>query len=564
MPGLYPTPLASGIQGAMEGYDFADRILSRQDDRDLREREMALREQEAGDMRQYRQGLIANNQLEQEANRMKLDQARREQAAVQIFGIVGDQSTGQLKPYDQWDQSSLNALVPVLNRYKIGNDLLTVNPKVNKEAPINRIIRDPNGNVAVMLNMADGTTAPMTENRTNPGDPGYEQDKPLVFDLPTLHAAIHSEISGEVTPSPKEIRKANQEREQENLKFRRDVFRDDRKGLNAMAREEVRGEYGLARERMKGDGKNTEFKFDPGRFEKAYEQSSSPPEKPADEFDTDAMGQYQAKLQKWKEGRKEALSEIQNLMRLNRLTMDEAISLRKPQNFFHGVDDEGKTRFPGQYVEGFLAQDENGQTRLYYTAVRDPKTGEDVTPKGGAKTGLIGAAMEKEGQDYGYGKRPDGTNKGKGYFGELKRPDGDISTELSVTVNLDGKDMDIPTIVPTLNKQEIDTLLSLKPDQKIPQSIIDKAKAHAKKRLAAGKSPFAGPGEEAKPPAAQGGLAAATSLSGNAEADRFLSGLSGNRSPGLASTADRTKQVLDEYQRQQLLEKVKKEVKPWR
>ena len=36
-----------------------------------------------------------------------------------------------------------------------------------------------------------------------------------------------------------------------------------------------------------------------------------------------------------------------------------------------------------------------------------------------------------------YGKRTDGTNKGAGYFGELKRPDGSVSTEISVGVGFD-------------------------------------------------------------------------------------------------------------------------------
>jgi hypothetical protein len=37
-----------------------------------------------------------------------------------------------------------------------------------------------------------------------------------------------------------------------------------------------------------------------------------------------------------------------------------------------------------------------------------------------------------------YGNRPDGSKKGRGYFGEIKRPDGAVSTELSVSVEFDG------------------------------------------------------------------------------------------------------------------------------
>jgi hypothetical protein len=39
-----------------------------------------------------------------------------------------------------------------------------------------------------------------------------------------------------------------------------------------------------------------------------------------------------------------------------------------------------------------------------------------------------------------YGNRPDGSAKGGGYFGELKRPDGGVSTEISVGVGIDGKE----------------------------------------------------------------------------------------------------------------------------
>jgi hypothetical protein len=46
--------------------------------------------------------------------------------------------------------------------------------------------------------------------------------------------------------------------------------------------------------------------------------------------------------------------------------------------------------------------------------------------------------------------RADGTKKGTGFLGPLKRPDGMTMTEYSVGVNIDGKDVEIPTLVPTL------------------------------------------------------------------------------------------------------------------
>lgn len=95
-----------------------------------------------------------------------------------------------------------------------------------------------------------------------------------------------------------------------------------------------------------------------------------------------------------------------------------------------------------------------------------------------------------------YGLRPDGTPKGRGFLGELKRPDGGVMTEYSVGVEIDGKEMDIPTIVPTLTKKELDQLLRMKDSDKMPRSIIDKAVEHARKRIAEGKDVFAAPEEE--------------------------------------------------------------------
>jgi hypothetical protein len=95
-----------------------------------------------------------------------------------------------------------------------------------------------------------------------------------------------------------------------------------------------------------------------------------------------------------------------------------------------------------------------------------------------------------------YGSRADGTAKGQGYFGELKRPDGGVSTEISVGMQIEGKETEVPLLVPTLTEKEKQYLLNKDPktlDFKSPemQPILDKAEAHAKRRLRAGKSPFA-------------------------------------------------------------------------
>lgn len=92
-------------------------------------------------------------------------------------------------------------------------------------------------------------------------------------------------------------------------------------------------------------------------------------------------------------------------------------------------------------------------------------------------------------------KRTDGTDKGNGFLGLLKRPDGGVSSEISVGVTINGKEMDIPTMVPTLTRSEVKTLLTVKTADEIPETIIRKAADFAKARIASGKSVFAGPDE---------------------------------------------------------------------
>lgn len=91
-----------------------------------------------------------------------------------------------------------------------------------------------------------------------------------------------------------------------------------------------------------------------------------------------------------------------------------------------------------------------------------------------------------------YGQRNDGTAKGKGFLGELQRPDGGVSTEISVGVNIGGKEMEVPLLVPTLTQQEIRFLLENDPASgDIPESIMRKAYDHAVGRVGNGLSPFA-------------------------------------------------------------------------
>lgn len=93
-----------------------------------------------------------------------------------------------------------------------------------------------------------------------------------------------------------------------------------------------------------------------------------------------------------------------------------------------------------------------------------------------------------------WGLRNDGTEKGDGYFGPLQMSDGSgsVATELGVGVNIDGREVEIPVLVPTLSQAEKDHLLSGKEPTR---EIVRKAADHARERISSGKSPFAQPGE---------------------------------------------------------------------
>lgn len=93
------------------------------------------------------------------------------------------------------------------------------------------------------------------------------------------------------------------------------------------------------------------------------------------------------------------------------------------------------------------------------------------------------------------GNRPDGSKKGSGFLGVLKGANGNAMTEYSVGVQIDGKEMDVPTLVPTLSRAEVKTVLNLKDGEKLPEAIVQKAVDHAKDRIAQGKSVFAEDGE---------------------------------------------------------------------
>lgn len=107
--------------------------------------------------------------------------------------------------------------------------------------------------------------------------------------------------------------------------------------------------------------------------------------------------------------------------------------------------------------------------------------------------GLLGPMPEVMPQKN-YGFRPDKTKKGKGWLGEIKIPNG-VATEYSTqsgAVQLNGKKIDFPTLVPTLSPEEVRLMAEdIIPNKKpIPEEIMQKAIKHANMRIKYGKSPF--------------------------------------------------------------------------
>jgi hypothetical protein len=92
--------------------------------------------------------------------------------------------------------------------------------------------------------------------------------------------------------------------------------------------------------------------------------------------------------------------------------------------------------------------------------------------------------------------RPDGSTKSKvGFLGPIKRDDGGTMTEFSIGVKIDGTEMDVPSMVPTLTETEVETLRTLPEGKEVPIAIQRKAAAHARKRIAEGLDPFYKDGE---------------------------------------------------------------------
>ena len=97
--------------------------------------------------------------------------------------------------------------------------------------------------------------------------------------------------------------------------------------------------------------------------------------------------------------------------------------------------------------------------------------------------------------------RPDGSPKGSGWLGTQKNSKGQDVSEYSVGVEIDGEEMDIPTIVPGMSDKDKKEVISSTEQKRFPSNdVLGKAVSHAKKQIQAGESPFNEPEESINTP----------------------------------------------------------------
>lgn len=115
---------------------------------------------------------------------------------------------------------------------------------------------------------------------------------------------------------------------------------------------------------------------------------------------------------------------------------------------------------------------------------------------------LYEAGVSENWGKYGYDKkednlqRNDGTEKGSGFLGILKNSTGEDVTEYAVGIEIDGKETEVPTLVPSLTPEEVsEVLLASEGKGTLSDTIIQKAADHAADRIKSGLSPFAVSGD---------------------------------------------------------------------
>jgi hypothetical protein len=154
-----------------------------------------------------------------------------------------------------------------------------------------------------------------------------------------------------------------------------------------------------------------------------------------------------------------------------------------------------------QAGEAFIDNDDDPLKRMGFGRGGNVEEVDPLQRMGFGTGSMVTATTKEERAEDMSMYRADGSKKSnKGFIGQVKNNvSGGIMTEVSVGVEIQGEEVSIPTMVPTLTTKEIEILSNMKIKgnaKNIPKSIINKAIKHAEKRKAEGKSPFYQDGED--------------------------------------------------------------------
>jgi len=164
-----------------------------------------------------------------------------------------------------------------------------------------------------------------------------------------------------------------------------------------------------------------------------------------------------------------------------------------------GYDSAAVVDVNGAYTE-FVAYDPTIVRSV--NAKFDPKKAGSSNIMAGSAATAVGASAlmpsEARADDYDQSMyRLDGSEKSmRGFLGPIENVNGGTMTEYSIGVEIDGEEVQMPSMVPTLSDDEIETMRNMRDGDPIPQQIKTKAIDHYYQRIEEGKDPFYQDGED--------------------------------------------------------------------
>tara|TARA_R100001086_G_scaffold128531_1_gene66517 strand:- start:272 stop:865 length:594 start_codon:yes stop_codon:yes gene_type:complete len=181
--------------------------------------------------------------------------------------------------------------------------------------------------------------------------------------------------------------------------------------------------------------------------------------------------------------------------------MDIPNRMQKPENM--PVNTSSMEFSPAEYIKlaGFSLDDLFANPTMSISATTSVEM-QDRNPIVPNKTPSLQQKMRMADRNMDLGSMPkndmtrvDGTRKSsRGFLGPIKNKRGQTMTEVSVEGDIDGEEVLFPLLVPTLTDAEIKIIQDNDGFEgrakDIPERILKKAKAHAKKRIKQGLNPF--------------------------------------------------------------------------